>query len=171
MNKFLLLFFVLFFLTLSFKPVFAQDEVKQTDYIVTGYCSVNDLKNNTLTSDWFVPVYAGYQPDAQVMNQIKTLSVRNYTFTLVMGTWCGDSKEHIPCFYKISDEAGFIQDDIIMICVDKQKLAGGIELSSLNIVKIPTFIVFLDDEEIGRIVETPAETLEKDLLNIFINAK
>lgn len=48
-----------------------------------------------------------------------------------------------------------------MICVDKQKLAAGIDLTMYNIVKVPTFIIYIDEEEAGRIIETPAETPKK----------
>ena len=40
-----------------------------------------------------------------------------------------------------------------------------------NIVKVPTFILYIDEEEAGRIIETPAETPEKDLFNILNNLK
>jgi len=170
MKDFRLIVLLLVFSCIN-KSGYSQDEVKHPDLIVTGYCSVNDFKSNPKTSEWFVPGYAGYVPDESVMKELKILAERNYTFTIVLGTWCGDSKEQVPHFFKIADEAGFVSNDMNIICVDRTKKAEGIDLSSFNIVKVPTFIVLLDEEEIGRIIETPELTVEKDLLNIFNNSK
>jgi hypothetical protein len=67
---------------------------------------------------------------------------------------------------KALDIIGFPQDSLILIFVDRTKngLAG--ETKGLNIERVPTFIVYKNNLEIGRIIETPEETLEKDLSKI-----
>ncbi len=55
-----------------------------------------------------------------------------------------------------------------MIAVDEDKEAEGDELSDLNIEFIPTFIIYKGDAELGRIVETPEESLETDLIKYLI---
>lgn len=166
-GKVLILFFLLVFVSSEMR----SQEVTKEDIVVTGYCSPEDLKARPECSGWFVPGYAGYEPEAQVMQELKTLSHGSYTFAIVLGTWCSDSREQVPRFFKIFDAAGFIAADLSMICVSKDKKAEGIDLSGLGIVKVPTFIIYLDDVEIGRIVETPAATIEQDMLTIFRNQK
>ena len=36
----------------------------------------------------------------------------------------------------------------------------------MNIERVPTFIIYRGEKEIGRIVETPKKSLERDLWNI-----
>lgn len=163
---------LLYLLIMIFSTVLdAQESNVKTEFTITGYCMVTDIKNNPGTTEWYVPEYASYETDKSVIEQIKLKNGLNYTLTIVLGIWCGDSKKQVPRFIKILDESGFDYDNLNMICVDKQKLASGIDLSSYNIVKVPTFILYIDEEEAGRIIETPAEILEKDLLNILNNLK
>jgi hypothetical protein len=36
-----------------------------------------------------------------------------------------------------------------------------------NIIKVPTFIIIIDNQEKGRIVENPIKSVEEDLLDII----
>ncbi|MCU0370461.1 MAG: thioredoxin family protein [Bacteroidales bacterium] len=51
--------------------------------------------------------------------------------------------------------------------VNRDKEAGLVETINYNIQKVPTFIIYRKGREIGRIIETPYTTLEKDLLMFF----
>ena len=83
-----------------------------------------------------------------------------------MGTWCGDSKREVPRFYKILDETNFDQDDFELITVNRRKKTPDNLQEGYNIIRVPTFIFYKDGEEVGRYVEYPRETLEKDILKI-----
>ena len=54
-----------------------------------------------------------------------------------------------------------------VIAVNKNKKAEGTDVDILNIEKVPTIIFFKNGEELGRIIETPNESLEKDMLKII----
>ena len=41
-----------------------------------------------------------------------------------------------------------------------------VDIEDLNIELVPTFIIYKKGEEIGRIVETPYDTLEEDIWKI-----
>jgi thiol-disulfide isomerase/thioredoxin len=86
-----------------------------------------------------------------------------------MGTWCSDSKEQIPAFYKILDELNCDSNSITLINVDRNKKGLSNEIKKLNIELIPTIIFYKQRKKIGRIIETPYESLEKDLINITNN--
>ena len=84
-----------------------------------------------------------------------------------MGSWCGDSKRETPRFYKLLDETGFNQNDFELITVDRSKKTPDNLQEGVDIIRVPTFIFYKDGEEIGRYVEYPRETLEKDILKII----
>ena len=115
---------------------------------------------------WFDSGYKFYHPDTAVISQLKEFK-NNYTITIVMGTWCSDSRREVPRFYKILDELKYPEESIKLISVDRDKVGVDNNVESLNIELVPTFIIYSDGEEIGRIIETPTESLEKDLLKIL----
>ena len=46
---------------------------------------------------WFNSGYKFYHPDAEVVAKIREVNV-NYSITIVMGTWCSDSRREVPRF-------------------------------------------------------------------------
>jgi len=110
--------------------------------------------------------YPGYQPDEEVISELKTL-IKNKKITIVLGLWCGDSKLQVPRFYKIMDEVGMEENEVTLICVDELKQAKNGLIVDLDIDRIPVFIFTENDREIGRITESPAHTLENDMVKIL----
>jgi len=104
--------------------------------------------------------------DYETLNQLEG-KTDDISITIVMGTWCSDSREQIPSFYKILNELNYPTDKITLICVDRNKKGLSDEVSNLNIELVPTIIFYRNGKEIGRIIETPQESLEKDLLRII----
>jgi hypothetical protein len=109
--------------------------------------------------------YSAYYPDQAVLNQINP-KLGEITIILVMGTWCGDSKVQVPHFYKILDQLKFDINRLTLLCVDRSKTAPDIDITKLKIQLVPTFIFYRREKEIGRIIESPEESLEKDMLRI-----
>ena len=83
-----------------------------------------------------------------------------------MGTWCSDSRREVPRFYKILDEIEYPSENVSLINVNRDIEGLGDEVTGLEIHFVPTFIFYRNDEEIGRIVEIPYESLEKDMLEL-----
>jgi thiol-disulfide isomerase/thioredoxin len=108
--------------------------------------------------------YASYQPDSVIVNELNKL-VKGKKITIVLGTWCGDSKYQVPNFMKLADALHISDDDVTFIAVDGAKKAENGLIDKLKVDRVPTFI-FNDEKgtEIGRITENPKETLEKDML-------
>ena len=52
------------------------------------------------------------------------------------------------------------------IGVDRLKKTHDYSIKELKIKRVPTFIFYKEGKEIGRIIESPNETLEKDFLKI-----
>lgn len=121
----------------------------------------------------FQPEYDRYQPDQDAVKFIK--SKRNKVkIKIVMGFWCDDSKKYVPQMLKVLDEADWdveSDDHLKIFGVDEDKQAGFEGFKALAITNVPTFIVYYDDMEIGRIVEVPKVSVEKDLAEILKSIK
>ncbi len=114
---------------------------------------------------WFHDNYIDYALDQDIAKNIKKHS-KGIHIKAFMGTWCGDSQELVPVFYKLLDEINFDQNNLSMIAVNREKKTPDNLQEGLNITNVPTFIFYKNDKEIGRFVEFPRESLEKDMLKI-----
>jgi thiol-disulfide isomerase/thioredoxin len=118
---------------------------------------------------WYENEYKDYNVDVETLDEITFDELKNVTFQVILGTWCPDSRREVPRFYKIMDHLNFSEEKITLIGVNRNKKAPLKNYQNLQIEKVPTFIIYKNQKEIGRIVESPLKSLEKDLLNIIIN--
>lgn len=111
--------------------------------------------------------YDAYTADMESIAYLKNTFAadENLNILVVFATWCGDSKAHVPDFYKVADLAGIA--NIKYLAVNRKKNAGAIDMSAMDIQRVPTFIVYKGDAEIGRIIESPMFSLENDLVSIL----
>lgn len=86
---------------------------------------------------------------------------------MILGTWCGDTRDQVPKFLKIWDILGRNRLPATFVGVERRKEKRAAALAGKKIERIPTFIVYRKDEEIGRIVERPKATVEEDLAAIL----
>ena len=110
--------------------------------------------------------YPSYLPDPEMLKQLKPL-LPDLKIIIVLGTWCSDSRLHVSRFFKIADSVGIDENTTSLICVDETKREENGVTDHLDIVKVPTFIFLKNDEEIGRIIEAPKNTLEGDMVQIL----
>ena len=165
MNKiFTILLLFVITITAQDKNKISIDE-KSGKPILIGLCN-REAFVDTNFAWWFDSGYKFYRPDTNAITQIKEVGY-DYTITIVMGTWCSDSRREVPRFYKLIDELNFPEEKIKLINVDRNRVGIDNNVDSLNIKLVPTFIIYSKDEEIGRIIETPKASLEKDLAKIL----
>jgi len=143
--------------------VVVHDSVKNRPVLV-DFIDRQGLQSGEFASS-YTKEYPAYEPDNAVMSLLKP-ELADIEVVVVLATWCGDSKEQVPRFLKMLDDAAFNPDKCTMIGVDSQKLARVVDVSVYDITRVPTFIFYRNEIEIGRIVETPLQTLESDLLKI-----
>lgn len=144
-----------------------EEDVLDTsnDPILLGKTKRSQLQE-TPYSKWFTPTYEEYVVDTATVRAIER-KLRDAHLTIFMGTWCEDSQLQIPSLFKVLDEAGFNPNHYTLITVSEEKdTPNGLEKDK-DINFVPTIIVSMEGEEIGRIVEYPIENLEKDLENIL----
>ena len=115
-------------------------------------------------SEWFDNGYQSYQLDSAAIANIDLNEMEILTF---MGTWCSDSQREIPHFYRILDEIDYPNNKMTLIAIDEDKANPEKPINEWSIEYVPTIIFIKNEKEIGRIVEAPAETLEKDMLQIL----
>ncbi len=115
---------------------------------------------------WFSPGYEDYKVDSETLEKLKPL-LKDVTITVFMGTWCEDSQRETPHFYKILDAANFDESKLTLITVSEEKTTPQGFEKGKNITNVPTIIFYKNDKELGRIVEYPIESLEKDMLAIL----
>ena len=54
-------------------------------------------------SSWFDKNYEDYSVDKVTADKIKKYIGRDLKIKVVMGTWCSDSRENVPSFFKLID--------------------------------------------------------------------
>ncbi len=126
--------------------------------------------SDTVYSGWFDSEYEEYVVDTESTGTLKEL-LKDVKIKIIMATWCSDSRREVPRFYKIMDSMTLPADKITCINVNREKKGVADETDSLDIKFVPTFIFYKEGKELGRIVETPVQSLEKDMLGFFITAK
>ena len=133
---------------------------------LVGIADKNSFLNDSEFNEWFTPNYNDYSTDKNVIKKLKSAINKDITIKAFIGTWCGDSQDQTPVFYKVLDEAGFNYSNLEMITVNRSKETPDNLQEGFNIDYVPIFIFFKNEKEIGRFVEFPRETIEADFLKI-----
>ncbi len=115
-------------------------------------------------NEWFDANYRDYRSQAVTIQKLKPL-INSYDIVIVMGTWCGDSREQVPVLYKILDEAGY-QKEPEVYCVPRKYLSYK-PVKNFHLKRVPTIIIYKNGQEKGRIIEYPMQSLEDDMLKII----
>jgi hypothetical protein len=164
------IFFLFSFLILT-SAIYAQelnqvtDDTKSGKEILIGFCNRDGLQTGDFAS-YYKDEYKNYDPNREIVEKVKQ-HIDGMDIMIVLGTWCHDSKEQVPRFFSIMDKIEFEDKKITMICIDRDKKAGEIDIGELGIERVPTFIFYREKKEIGRITETPEKSLEEDMLLII----
>lgn len=146
-----------------YEPVNYSD---QTIWLL-GYFNLSRLTQEP-HSVWYIKEYDNYESNSEAVNRLLEISKEGLSIKIVMGTWCPDSRREVPRFMRILDLWKFPAAMVTFIGVDNAKLSPVGEYESLNIQRVPTFIILKNNIEAGRIIENPVTSLEQDIVNILI---
>jgi thiol-disulfide isomerase/thioredoxin len=113
--------------------------------------------------------YVEYVPKSDPVQAIHNCS-QPVEVKVVFGDWCKDSKKHVPAFIKTMEFADNKSIQITYINVSRDKKEPADMIKDLNIENVPTFIVYSNGKELGRIVETPKLNIESDFAALLPNA-
>ena len=138
---------------------------KFNDSLLVGKCNISAFKTAPY-DEWFFNEYNNYTPNDSILQLIKN-NINDIKITIILGIWCSDSRREFPRFIKILDLINYDMNMLNVICVNSKKESIYVNIKEYNIELIPTFIFTKDNNEIGRIIESPKKSLEEDFLNLI----
>lgn len=134
--------------------------------MLVGLSDKSSLMNDQAFG-WFKTGYDKYKPDAKA---IKTISqTGGLSFEVFGGTWCDDTHELLPQFYKVMDAAHVGDSQIILHLVNRDKKTKDGSSEKYQITNVPTFIVFIGGKQVGKIVEATKKNIESDIADMLID--
>ncbi|GAA4357730.1 thioredoxin family protein [Kangiella marina] len=83
------------------------------------------------------------------------------------GTWCHDSQREIPNLLKLKEQLNNPNIQLQLIALDRTKSDKQGLAKKAQVQYTPTIIVYQNQVELGRIVETTSQPIELELLNII----
>ena len=163
----LVLFSVLLSLCLGLAvPTLADDEPEH----LLGTCDRAALSEEPF-AEWFHAGYEGYTPNPEVLERLRALDSDDVELTVFFGTWCGDSRREVPHLLKLADSLGLGEGAVNLVALDRaegaHKRSPGGEEVGREIYRVPTIVVERGGQEVARLVEYPALSLERDLSTIL----
>lgn len=111
-----------------------------------------------------------YEPDNAVVERIRAITSKRRSelkVEVVIGTWCGDSRREVPHFMKVQQRLSEDRLPVTFMGVDRTKQHPPEAVEGRDVHRVPTFIVYHEGREIGRIVEKPEVSIEADLEKIL----
>lgn len=111
-----------------------------------------------------------YQPDSLVINYLRAVQ-DSVVVNIFLGDWCRESTKYIPQLMKALSEADNPNISTNYFWVDPTKENPRELLARFDISHIPTTIIMLGHQEIGRIEERPLDSMEEDLVDILKREK
>jgi thiol-disulfide isomerase/thioredoxin len=119
--------------------------------IIRGFFTEKDLATDSAFL-WYGQNRKGFVPEQNALNTLKAQK-DSINFVVFGGTWCGDTKNILPKFFALTDAAGFSQDRVTLIGVDRSKKTIQHLSEAFNVINVPTIIVMKNGKELGRVVE------------------
>lgn len=142
----------------------AQEQTAQPDNVLVGPVTREQIEEKV--PEW-VQAEVEATPDAEAAQALTGVEP-GAEVTVFLGTWCGDSRREVPRLWRALDEVGGeVPFAIHYIGVDRQKKEPAAAVAEGDIHFVPTFIVTRNGREVGRIIETSPNGVEKDLLALL----
>ncbi|OKY26271.1 thioredoxin family protein [Thalassotalea sp. PP2-459] len=99
------------------------------------------------------------------LSEEKTALIREWPdsthFDVYFGTWCHDSEREVPKLLKIMDVNKAFSHQLIALNYQKTEAKGRAKKAGVQFT--PTIVIYVDDQEIGRIIERSRKSLVDDI--------
>jgi thiol-disulfide isomerase/thioredoxin len=119
--------------------------------VLKGLLSRADIENDT-SFKWFKENMKLGQANTVAVSAFEK-NASKFQMVVFAGTWCDDSQNLLPVFYRLVDKSGYGDSSITLIGVNRSKTTLYNLHNAFHITDVPTFIVMKDGKEIGRVVE------------------
>ncbi|MDQ3073207.1 MAG: thioredoxin family protein [Bacteroidota bacterium] len=122
--------------------------------------------DDTIEYPWFKPAYDAYEPNSVQIEELKKIK-NDISVIAFGGEWCSDTREYLPLFYKVMEQAEVPAGKIRLVEVDTNKESADKSSKKYKIMRVPTFVLFYKGKEIGRVTDKLEEDLETDILAVY----
>ncbi len=144
---------------------FTLEDAETNEKMIVGTCTWNEWKQH---ADWTTYDAPDYTPDPEILTRLAPLlKPPDISLLIFGGSWCGDTKSEFPKYFKLFSALNFPQSSLSLHGVSRKKKEQIGIAERYAIKRVPTLIVLKGGKEIGRIVEYPTESIEKELLKIL----
>jgi len=107
-----------------------------------------------------------YSPEAAAIDRLKSVR-QEIRIEIYFGTWCSDSKAHVSEYFKTMELVANPLFITLPTGLPQDKQARQTYIQGKDVTKLPTFIVYINGQEKGRIIEIPKKSVEEDLVDIL----
>jgi thiol-disulfide isomerase/thioredoxin len=138
-------------MALAVPPVHAFETSYDRGKVLKGLVTRQDIESDTAFK-WFKQNMQFGTANAPAIDAFKKNGAK-FQVVVFFGTWCEDSQNLVPVFYRLADKSGYPVENITLIAVDRAKTTLDNLHTAFHITNVPTFIVMKDGKELGRVVE------------------
>ena len=104
--------------------------------------------------------YKNYVLSAEQVNMVKSWPA-SINIDIYFGTWCPDSQREVPHLLKALEFNANVSKTLIALDGHKSDPLGLAKSAAVQYT--PTFVVFVNNQEVGRVVERPKKDLISDI--------
>ncbi len=133
--------------------------------ILYGYCTAEGLASSLVFSKYYGESLMNCSVDTFITSQIA--NIENISIKIVFGSWCPDSHREVPKFLRIMETMNISDDNITIIAVNRDKEFSKVDIVRMGVKLVPTFIVYREGNEVGRIIEIADPSLEMELMEML----
>ena len=130
--------------------------------VLKGIINQSILESDT-SFKWFKENMKWGQADSSAIIAFRQ-HAHDFTMVVFGGTWCEDTQNLWPVFFRLVDVSNYPEKKITLIAVDRKKQTIRNLSQQYKITNVPTFIVLQNGKEIGRVTEYgKLNALDKEL--------
>ena len=107
--------------------------------------------------------YQAYKLSAESVASFKASLPKSLEVRVLFGTWCHDSEREVPRLLKLLNLAGIADESVELYGLDLKKKDPRGMADAMGVRYTPTFIFYVGDRELGRIIERPEVSLISDI--------
>jgi len=119
--------------------------------VLKGIINQSILESDT-SFKWFKENMKWGQADSSAIIAFRQ-HAHDFTMVVFGGTWCEDTQNLWPVFFRLVDVSNYPEKKITLIAVDRKKQTIRNLSQQYKITNVPTFIVLQNGKEIGRVTE------------------
>lgn len=121
-----------------------------------------------LSEEGWQEVYDIFPVEENLLKDLKSELGKVDIIEVYFAFWCSDSKRELPHFLKIMDMAEMDLQNVTFYEVERKSSDDQkYYFEEKEVTRIPTFILFQNGKELGRIVESPKVGMAEDLIEIL----